>query len=81
MVFAQRPDHLLSLDEWSRLDLDPEQRYELVRGEVVVVPRPTFFHQHALQEVGAQLRARPSPSPPPCSSTASTRSLPRTPAG
>jgi Uma2 family endonuclease len=58
VVFARWPDHLLSLDEWDALDLDPEQRYELVEGVLLMVPRPVVFHQHAIKRLGTQLDAQ-----------------------
>src|SRR5689334_13977444 len=56
MAIAPWPDHLLSLAEWEALEYDPLRRLELVRGAVVVVPRPTVFHQHAITTLCGWLR-------------------------
>lgn len=45
------PDHLLSLDEWSRLPQDTSHRLELVEGVLLVVPRPTALHQLVVPEL------------------------------
>lgn len=55
MVFARWPDHLLSLAEWDSQPEDPERRYELVEGVLVMVPRPTTFHQFAITRLLRQL--------------------------
>lgn len=56
MVFARWPDHLLSLPEWDTIAFpDPEQRYELVEGVLVMVPRPSAFHQIAIKRLAQQL--------------------------
>jgi Uma2 family endonuclease len=56
MVSARWPDHLLSLPEWDTVIFpDPEQRYELVEGVLVMVPRPVAFHQHAIMRLIRQL--------------------------
>lgn len=47
------PDHLLSLEEWSRLPQDTSHRLELVEGVLLVVPRPTALHQLVVPELCA----------------------------
>src|SRR5712691_1132944 len=55
MTIAPLPDHPLTLDEWDALPAEPSYRYELVKGDVLVVPRPVLLHQRAMSRLGAEL--------------------------
>lgn len=56
-VQPTRPDHLMSLDEWSALPEDSERRYELAEGVLQVAARPILRHQKLLLRLAAQLDA------------------------
>jgi Uma2 family endonuclease len=55
---APWPDHLLSLAEWQALPEDSSRRHELIEGVLLVVPRPSPLHQHAMVRLAAGLSAQ-----------------------
>lgn len=52
----QHPQPRSGLAYEDYLKIDDEQRYELIEGELIVVPSPNFLHQHLSAAIEAQLR-------------------------
>jgi Uma2 family endonuclease len=55
MTLAQRPGHLMSLEEWDALPPDGAHRYELAEGILIVAPRPALRHQRVTSRLSVWL--------------------------
>ncbi|MET9327107.1 Uma2 family endonuclease [Tsukamurella sp. NPDC003166] len=60
MTAASDPP-LLSFEQWCALGEDIDTRTELVRGELIVLPRPRTDHQTAIAELLFQFRSQLPP--------------------
>lgn len=56
IMTTPRPDRLLTLADWDALPEDNSRRYELVEGELHIMPRPAINHQAASLRIGIQLQ-------------------------
>jgi Uma2 family endonuclease len=48
----------MTLAEWDALDADPARRFELVEGVLLVVPKPSPYHQFAMVELAHGLNGQ-----------------------